>query len=112
MYASGIQSYFRLFKDHTMPRETHTPAGRRRLEPIEPEVLTARGAARVLGVSARLVLRLARKNKLPGKKVGKEWRFRRAALLQWLGKSEPSVPEWVEKLVAMGKAELNPPRKR
>lgn len=95
-----------------MPRKTHQPSGRRRLEPLDPEVLTAPGAARVLGVSARLVLRLARHKKLPGKKVGKEWRFRRTALLQWLGKTEPPAPEWVEKLVAMGKAELNPPRKR
>jgi excisionase family DNA binding protein len=92
-------------------RKTHRASRRRRLEPLDPEVLNAAGAAGVLGVSARLVLRLARKNKLPGKKVGKEWRFRRTALLQWLGKSEPSVPEWVEKLVAMGKAELKPPRK-
>jgi len=93
-------------------RKSRKPSGHRRLEPLDPEVLTASGAAQALGVSARLVLRLARKNKLPGKKVGKEWRFRRTALLQWLGKTEPPTPHWVEKLLATGKAELNPPGKR
>jgi excisionase family DNA binding protein len=99
-------------KNHTVPPKTHKPSGPRRLEPLDPEVLTAAGAAQVLGVSARLVLRLARQAKLPGKKVGKEWRFRRTALLPWLGKTEPPAPWWVEKLVAMGRAQLNPPRRR
>ena len=39
------------------------------------QVLNAEGAAALLGVSARLVLRLARAGTLPGRKVGKEWRF-------------------------------------
>src|SRR5262245_19290722 len=78
---------------------------KKRLSPIDPEVLTADGAARLLGVSARLVLRLAREGKIPGKKVGKEWRFRRATLLGWLGKVE-LVPDWVRDVVQSGQGEL------
>jgi excisionase family DNA binding protein len=38
------------------------------------------GAADVLGVSARLVQRLAREGKIPGTKIGRSWRFVRSAL--------------------------------
>ena len=75
------------------------------LEPNGAEVLNAAGAGRLLGVSPRLVLQLARQEKLPGKKIGREWRFRRTALLQWLGKVE-QVPEWVRRLEKLGKAEV------
>lgn len=61
---------------------------RHRRLPHDAEILNAEGAAEALGVSPRLVLRLAREGKLPGKKVGKEWRFRRSALLRWLGDTE------------------------
>jgi excisionase family DNA binding protein len=89
------------------PQQAHT----RRLVPLDSEVLNADGAAQILGVSARLVLRLARQGKLPGKKVGKEWRFRRSTLLQWLGKVETPPPDWVQKLLEAGNAELVKPKK-
>ena len=73
--------------------------------PRDPEVLNADGTALLLGVSARLVLRLAREGKLPGKKVGKEWRFRRATVLSWLGKVE-LVPDWVRAVVQSGEGKL------
>lgn len=58
-------------------------------QPVSTEVLNAEGAARFLGVTARFVLRLARAKRLPGRKLGKEWRFSRAGLLAWLGDPEP-----------------------
>jgi excisionase family DNA binding protein len=68
--------------------------GRReeRMTGVHPEVLDVAGAARVLGVSRWLVLRLARQGKLPGKKVGKEWRFRLSTVLRWLGDSGRPEP--------------------
>ena len=63
----------------------------------------------MLGVSSRLVLRLARAGTLPARKVGKEWRFTSSAILQWLGKVE-AMPEWVEPLVRAGKAKVVPRR--
>lgn len=49
------------------------------------DVLTADEAATLLGVSAWTVRDQARQGRLPGRKVGKEWRFYRRAILQWLG---------------------------
>ena len=69
------------------------------------QVLNADGAAQLLGVSSRLILRLARAGTLPARKVGKEWRFTSTAILQWLGRAE-AIPEWVDPLVRSGKAKI------
>lgn len=58
-------------------------------QPVQTEVLNAEGAGRLLGVSPRFVLRLARTHRLPGRKLGKEWRFSRERLLAWLCDAEP-----------------------
>lgn len=50
----------------------------------EAEVLTAEEAARLLRVSTKTVLTLARDAVLPGEKVGRAWRFVRADLLEHL----------------------------
>jgi excisionase family DNA binding protein len=44
-------------------------------------VLDAEGAAGLLHVSIKTVLKLARAGELPGRKVGREWRFETSALL-------------------------------
>jgi excisionase family DNA binding protein len=49
------------------------------------EVLDAAGAAELLRVDEAAVIELATKGELPGRKIGDEWRFSRAALLAWLG---------------------------
>ena len=49
-----------------------------------PEVLTLEGAAELLQLSADAVAELAAAGELPGRKVGDEWRFSRAAVLAWL----------------------------
>jgi excisionase family DNA binding protein len=48
--------------------------------PQDKEILNAKDAAIVLGISERLVLRLARDGEIPGKKLGREWRFLRSAI--------------------------------
>ena len=53
--------------------------------PADPEVLTVEQAAALLQVDADTVRALAREGDLPGRKVGREWRFSRAAVLAWLG---------------------------
>ena len=51
----------------------------------DAEVLTVEQAAELLLVDADTVRTLAREGTLPGRKVGREWRFARTALLRWLG---------------------------
>jgi excisionase family DNA binding protein len=48
--------------------------------PQDKEILNAKEAAIVLGISERLLLRLARDGEIPGKKLGREWRFLRSAI--------------------------------
>ncbi|MCL2460080.1 MAG: helix-turn-helix domain-containing protein, partial [Euryarchaeota archaeon] len=37
------------------------------------------------GVSERTMIKLLREERIPARKVGREWRFSRTALLRWLG---------------------------
>ena len=52
--------------------------------PNDNEILNADGAAKVLGISKGLLLRLAREGIVPGKKLGREWRFLRSDLRRTL----------------------------
>lgn len=47
-------------------------------------VLSVEEAAEFLKVPAATVRREARAGRLPGRHVGKEWRFARSALVDWL----------------------------
>jgi excisionase family DNA binding protein len=49
--------------------------------PALDQVLDAPGAAILLKVSTKTLLRLARAGELPARKVGREWRFEKSALL-------------------------------
>jgi excisionase family DNA binding protein len=49
------------------------------------DVLTAAEAAQLLRVGEGTVRELAARGDLPGRKLGRQWRFSRLALLEWLG---------------------------
>ena len=58
-------------------------------EPAEPpEVMNADQTAELLQLDTKLVLELAEAGKLPGRKLGKEWRFSRTAVIAWLAGPE------------------------
>jgi excisionase family DNA binding protein len=61
----------------TLPR-------RKRIEGMAAEILDVDGAAKLLGVSKRTVYNLAHEKTLPGTKVGREWRFSRKRLIEWV----------------------------
>jgi len=50
-----------------------------------PEVLTLAQAAELLQLEPAAVAELAGAGELPGRRIGEEWRFARAAVLAWLG---------------------------
>ena len=50
-----------------------------------PEVLTLEEAAELLRVDPQTLLARAQAGELPGRELDGEWRFRREALLEWLG---------------------------
>jgi excisionase family DNA binding protein len=51
---------------------------------MDEEILDVEGAARVLGVSTRTIYALARKGEIPAMRVGREWRFTRRNLIEWV----------------------------
>jgi excisionase family DNA binding protein len=57
---------------------------RTRLAQMPKEILDVGGAAGLLGVSTHTVYQLARKGSLPGTRVGREWRFHRQTLIDWV----------------------------
>jgi excisionase family DNA binding protein len=63
--------------------------GRAEFFPVEPgEVLTPADAADLLRSDEATVVGMADDGKLPGRKVGDDWRFTRAAILRWLAGEE------------------------
>jgi hypothetical protein len=59
--------------------------GRHSFRPRDTEVLTLAEVADLLQVDPQVVLDLALAGELPGRSLAGEWRFARAALLEWLG---------------------------
>ena len=51
---------------------------------VAPDVMDSRGAADLLRVHLTTVQELAKRREIPCCKVGKDYRFLRAALLEWL----------------------------
>jgi excisionase family DNA binding protein len=54
-----------------------------------PEVMNAAQAGEFLQVDEAVVVQLAEAGKLPGRKLGAQWRFSRVALVAWLSAPEP-----------------------
>ena len=50
----------------------------------DDEVLSVEEAAKLLKVPPATIRREARAGRLPGRHVGKQWRFARSALIDWL----------------------------
>ncbi len=53
----------------------------------DQEILNIDGAAALLGVSVKTFSKVLREGDVPGRKVGREWKFSRRALIEWIGQS-------------------------
>ena len=62
--------------------------GRAATERRGPDVLTVEQLAEFLQVEEKEVRALAAKGELPGRKLGRHWRFSRQAVLDWLATPE------------------------
>jgi excisionase family DNA binding protein len=62
--------------------------GRAASQPLEPDVLTVEQLAELLQLDEKTVRSLAAKGELPGRKLGRHWRFSRQAVLDWLANPE------------------------
>ena len=90
--AEGLESLRQLAATHrkvslTLPDE-HLAVGHHHFTPAAAsEVLTTAQAAELLQVPEHEIEALAESGELPGRRIGDQWRFARAALLAWLAKS-------------------------
>ncbi len=50
----------------------------------DPEILTPQEAAEFLRVPLLTVQRQAKAGRLPGRRIGKEWRFSKTVLVKWM----------------------------
>ena len=62
--------------------------GRAATQVREPDVLTVEQLAQLLQIDAKTVRTLAAEGDLPGRKLGRHWRFSRQAVLDWLANPE------------------------
>jgi excisionase family DNA binding protein len=53
-------------------------------------VLTLEEAAALFKLSPDAIAAAVEHNDLPGRRFGNDWRFSKAALLDWLGRGEPT----------------------
>jgi excisionase family DNA binding protein len=86
--AAGLRS-LRAFaaprRETTVETDEALTVGRASFRPFEPrEVLSLGELAEWLRVGEDTVRALAESDELPGRRIGDEWRFARAAVLDWL----------------------------
>lgn len=53
---------------------------------VPKEILNLQEAAEFLGVSTKTFQKVLREGDVPGRKVGREWKFSRQALAKWVGR--------------------------
>ena len=58
---------------------------------MEKEILTMEEAAERFSVSIKTFIKLLKEEKVPGRKIGREWRFSRKALIDWLSSGDSQV---------------------
>jgi excisionase family DNA binding protein len=62
------------------------------------DVLTAQQAAALLNAHVETIRRMARKGNIPAFKIGKDWRFRKSALLGW-AETNPEIKKIINVLM-------------
>jgi excisionase family DNA binding protein len=56
----------------------------------DPEILNIEQAAQLLGVSVKTFNKVLHSQNLPARKIGREWKFSRRALIDWVGSGDSS----------------------
>src|SRR5260370_17588236 len=77
-------------KTTSLPKRPRSPNGVGSRTPAEfGEVMTLTDAAAYLRITEPDVLRIVREQGLPGRNIGSQWRFLKAALTHWLRPAPP-----------------------
>ena len=59
---------------------------------VDKEILNMEEAAELFNVSVKTFIKLLKEEKVPGRKIGREWRFSRSALVNWLSSGVCATP--------------------
>jgi len=76
---------------HVVAQKPPKPArrGTRKAAPAEErEVLNTEQAAAFLGIAPRTVRAMAAAGEIPGRRIGRAYRFSRTQLIEWLGQQQ------------------------
>jgi len=63
--------------------------GPRSPEPTR-DILNIEEAAQLLGVSTKTFAKVLREGEIPGRKIGREWKFSKQALIDWVARGKSS----------------------
>lgn len=55
---------------------------------MDKDILNVEQATELLGVSEKTLIKLLREEHIPARKIGREWRFSREALIRWLASGD------------------------
>ncbi|MDT8719367.1 helix-turn-helix domain-containing protein [Clostridium sp. 19966] len=55
---------------------------------MNDEILNLEQAVELLGVSEKTLIKLLREEHIPARKIGREWRFSREALIKWIASGD------------------------
>jgi excisionase family DNA binding protein len=80
--ATDAQKAARSERPAPAARDTRDARG----EPAVKEILNIEEASAFLGVSTKTFQKVLREGDMPGRKVGREWKFWRRALAEWVGR--------------------------
>lgn len=58
---------------------------------MDKEILNMEEAAELFGVSVKTFIKLLKEEKVPARKIGREWRFSRKALIDWLSSGDSQL---------------------
>lgn len=55
---------------------------------MEKEILNLQEVCELLSVSEKTMLKLLKEENIPARKIGREWRFSREAIIKWIAKGD------------------------
>jgi excisionase family DNA binding protein len=68
-----------------MTRESGNHADKEPAAELNKDILNVEEAAALLGVSVKTFNKVLHAEDMPARKIGREWKFSRAALIEWVG---------------------------
>jgi len=60
---------------------------------MDTNILNLSQASEFLGISEKTLIKLLREEHIPARKIGREWRFSREALVRWLAAGDSTKPD-------------------